>query len=155
MNIKYTVAIVMSIALLIVLIVTQGHPQNLFEKHDINRLQSDLLDRTKADFGGVNSKILADYGFNFSTPTRDAISCYNSRDSMDEKHDDTCLVSNDAEPIEANDAFVAKWRKNSPAFEGWLLQNGWHKTWNEHQPIAEILDKPQNETSIGVNYDRN
>lgn len=32
--------------------------------------------------------------------------------------------------------------------------NGWHKIWNENQPIAEILDKPQNDTSIGVNYEK-
>lgn len=155
MNDRYRVVPLIVLALaVILLVVTQGRPQNLFGGRSGDQLQSALLRHAEDNFGEVNRKIQTDYGFDFKEQTRNDISCYDSRDALNNKRYDTCQLYNRAEPVTADSAFIADWRKTSPALEEWLQDNGWHKTWNQDQPIAEILDKPQNSTSIGVNYEK-
>ncbi len=53
-----------------------------------------------------------------------------------------------------NKAFVEKWRQNSKQLETYLLESGWQKDWNAQQPIDEIFNTPDLDTSIGVNYSK-
>ncbi len=155
MNSRYRIAASISVLLAAVLLAaTQGRPQDLFGGRSGDQLQSALLQHVEDNFSEVNRKIQTDYGFNFKQQTRDDISCYDSRDALNNKRYDTCQLYNRAEPVTADNAFITGWRRTSPALEKWLQDNGWRKTWNENQPIAEILDKSQNSTSIGVNYEK-
>lgn len=53
-----------------------------------------------------------------------------------------------------NKAFIEKWRQNSKQFETYLIESGWRKDWNSQQPIDEIFNTPDLDTSIGVNYSK-
>lgn len=147
---------VLAVAALLLLAptVVYGRSQGLFGGSSINGLRANLLARAESDFDSVNKKAFAEYNIQFKEIGSTSVSCYNSRDPLSSENNDTCTINNRANPVNADEAFISRWRKTSPAFESWLLQNGWRKTWNANQPIAEILDKPDNRTSIGVNYEK-
>lgn len=63
----------------------------------------------------------------------------------------TCAMYERA-TVKADEAFIEKWRKNSPGLEKYLLSDGWQKEWNQKQPIDTVLDSLQNSSSIQVNY---
>jgi hypothetical protein len=52
------------------------------------------------------------------------------------------------------EAFAATWKRDSAAFEAYLLQNGWHKERNQQQPIDQIYDNTNNTASVGVVYSK-
>ncbi|TAH32883.1 hypothetical protein EYC59_05665 [Candidatus Saccharibacteria bacterium] len=114
------------------------------------RLRANLTGHFKADFKDVNVRLQKDYGIDFAKSGTD-LSCYNSEDAFGGPVD-TCGKYGGLVAVTADAAFIANWHKTSPALETWLLQNGWKKDWNAAQPIAEILDRPLNDGSIGVNY---
>lgn len=53
-----------------------------------------------------------------------------------------------------NKAFIEKWRQNSKQLETYLLESGWQKDWNAQQPIDEIFNTPDLDTSVSVNYSK-
>ena len=114
-------------------------------------LQSSVYKIALSAFPAVNERLKQEYGFIFPQPSTGYISCWDSKDPFSGQIN-ACQYYIDAVPVTADDAFISRWQQSSPGFEHWLLQNGWIKSWNAAQPIATILDKPQNPTSIGVNY---
>jgi hypothetical protein len=140
------------LALLAVVVLAGGNPLRLFARHELSTLKANLYKEASTEFTEVNDHIRKEYGFVYKIAKPEAVSCYDSHDALGNKNPDSCSISNQAEPVTADDAFIRHWRTTSPALEQWLLQHGWQKTWNAKQPIAEILDRPQNDGSIGVNY---
>lgn len=55
---------------------------------------------------------------------------------------------------EASDDYIKSFKQNSSEVEARLLSNGWTKTWNAQQPINELFNNPENDVSIGVNYEK-
>jgi hypothetical protein len=112
------------------------------------KYRSQVASNFKQDFDPVNPRLQQDYGIEFKqTPEPDCDAGYYSAS----RYIFGCQQTQRAEVV-ADDTFIAKWKQTSPAFERSLLASGWTKVWNEKQPIDEILDNPQNDGSIGVNY---
>jgi hypothetical protein len=65
-----------------------------------------------------------------------------------------CYFGNHSSTLRPDAAYKDRWKKESKAFETYLLQNGWHKEWNARQPIDEILDYHEDNWGIGVNYSK-
>jgi hypothetical protein len=116
------------------------------------KLRSDVIRHHKTAFREVNDRMKADYGIDYLKADNSKVSCYDPSDPLNSFTWRTCGVFTYTEPVIADEAFISNWRASSPGFEAWLLDNGWQKVWNADQPIAEILDKPDNHGSIGVNY---
>lgn len=53
-----------------------------------------------------------------------------------------------------DEAFIARWQKDSPELEREILAAGWTKEWNKHQPIDELFRERQEITTIGVVYSK-
>lgn len=50
--------------------------------------------------------------------------------------------------------YIDRFKQNSITIEQQILQRGWTKTWNEQQPINELFKNPNNDASVGVNYEK-
>ena len=55
---------------------------------------------------------------------------------------------------EATDDYIKAFKQTSSDVEARLLQKGWTKAWNAQQPINELFNNPENDVSIGVNYEK-
>jgi hypothetical protein len=101
------------------------------------------------DFDAINPRLL-NYGITFEQRNTkkdcDARSGYPSGG----KSVFTCSIYARTKVV-ADEAFVKKWRQTSPELEKYLLSEGWRKE-NKDQPLNEILDNFNRDSSIAVHY---
>lgn len=95
--------------------------QDSFGFGSVGDLRASLLARAESDFDSVDKKALSEYGIRFTVINDKSVSCYNSRDPLSAVNDDSCSLSKRAIPVNADEAFIERWRKTSPSFELWLL----------------------------------
>jgi hypothetical protein len=151
---RVQVILILSSLLIILLAAFHLSVPRFIPGYNLPKLKSDMTRYVQTDFVNANKQLQA-YGFKPVTISPNDISCYNSQDSLSTKNYDSCSISSlEASTVTADAPFIAHWRQTSSQLERWFLQHGWRKTWNEKQPISEILDKPHNDGSIGVNYER-
>lgn len=150
-----TQLILITASLLVVVLAPSYHALlRLVTGYSLAKLKIDMIHYAQTDFIDANKQLQA-YGFKPISFSSKGLDCWNSEDSLSTKNYDACTIGNlSASIVTADATFTTRWRQTSPQLEQWFLQHGWHKTWNEKQPISEILDKPHNDGSIGVNYER-
>ncbi len=149
------------ITISVLMLATDGRPQRLFDNRDLNDVRSAIIARTKGDVAEVKRKLQQDYGLVFKDIGYDDVYCYNSKEILNKDKLDACHTAIDpSDPqdyvsVPADEAFIVNWKQTAPAFESWLLENGWKKTWDANQSIAEILDaEPNKDRAVGVNYEK-
>lgn len=50
--------------------------------------------------------------------------------------------------------FLSAWKQHASSSEQYLTTHGWQKVWNSEQPINQILDSTNSDTSVGVVYSK-
>lgn len=66
----------------------------------------------------------------------------------------SCSRGAGSKPLKLSEEYKTTWLRESPALEKYLLERGWHKTWNKRQPIDELLTRDDRDASVGVNYEK-
>jgi hypothetical protein len=56
--------------------------------------------------------------------------------------------------IQIQDEYISSFKQFSAGIEAKILESGWTKVHNAAQPINELFDNPDNDVSIGVNYEK-
>ncbi len=108
--------------------------------------------RFDQDFSEVDQE-LAKYGLTFNDQDGYAYECYSGDKVFFERWRETvpCYRAQGSDQKPFTSEMVDNWKKNSLALEQFLLQHGWHKEWNEAQPIEEIFN---HESGAGVVYSK-
>jgi len=105
-----------------------------------------VMSSFKHDFETINPRLLNDYGISFKQ--------HNTKKDCDARSGYpgvfACTVHTRTKVV-ADEAFVKKWRQTSPELEKYLLSEGWQKE-NNDQPLNQILDNFNRDSSIAVHY---
>lgn len=122
----------------------------------VNHFYKEGVDKNfDREFSPLNHK-LADYGFTFNHPADVHDECWKGDSVFYQGLGETvpCLKTQSSDQRSFTSSFINQWKRSTPELEQYLLSNGWHKEWNDKQPITEIYNNPSNDASVGVVYSK-